>query len=301
MSTNNHWTTQNIPDLTGKKTIVTGANSGIGYEAARALAGKGATVIMACRTEAKGQAAAQKIRQESPEADIKVMPLDLASQSSVRGFAEAFLAEYDQLDILINNAGVMATPYKKTVDGFELQFGTNHLGHFALTGLMLDTLRKTENSRVVTVSSYAHLLGYINLNDLNGERFYFRWTAYCQSKLANLLFAYELQCKLSQSGAETISVGVHPGWTATNLQETTFMFRIMNPFVGQSPAMGALPTLYAATADDIEGGEYIGPDGFLGQRGYPHKVNPHRRARDEEIAQQLWELSEEMTGVSYPL
>ncbi len=300
----NKWTTTNIPDMQGKTVIVTGANSGIGYEAARALVAKNATVIMACRSLDKGEAALKKILAETPEAetseaDLKLMPLDLADISSVRQFAQEFHSHHNKLDILVNNAGVMAVPYQKTVDGFEMQFGVNHLGHFALTGLLLDLLKDNERSRVVTISSYAHRYGWISFNDLNGERFHYRWIAYCQSKLANLLFAYELQRRLSKSGAKTVSLGAHPGWTSTELQRHASMFRFLNPVIGQTPDMGALPTLYAATAENIQGGEYIGPDGFLGQRGYPHKINPSRQSRNERIGKRLWEVSEELTGVRY--
>ncbi len=293
------WTTKNIPNMQEKTIIITGANSGIGFEAARALAAKNAIVIMACRSLDKGEAARQQIQAETPEADIKLMLLDLANLSSVRQFAGDFHENHKKLDILVNNAGVMAIPYKKTVDGFEMQFGVNHLGHFTLTGLLLDLLVNTEDSRVVTISSYAHRYGWIQFNDLNGERFYYRWLAYCQSKLANLLFAYELQRRLVQSGAMTVSLGAHPGWTSTELQRHASMFNFLNPVIGQSPEMGALPTLYAATGEDIEGNEYIGPDGFLGQRGYPHKINPGRLTRNRKLAKRLWEISDEMTGVKY--
>ncbi|MBC8507496.1 MAG: SDR family NAD(P)-dependent oxidoreductase [Anaerolineales bacterium] len=294
------WATANIPDMQGKTIIITGANSGIGYEAARALAAKRATLIMACRSLDKGHQAIQQILAESPEADLKLMTLNLADLSSVRQFAQNFRSNYDKLDVLVNNAGVMAIPYQKTIDGFEMQFGVNHLGHFALTGLLLDLLLKTEGSRVVTISSYAHRYGWINFNDLNGERFHYRWIAYCQSKLANLLFAYELQRRLSQSGAKTVSLGAHPGYTETNLQQHSWFYgQLLNPLIAQSQEMGALPTLYAATADDIVGDEYIGPDGFLGQRGYPHKINSGRLTRNKNLGKRLWEVSEEMTGVKY--
>jgi NAD(P)-dependent dehydrogenase (short-subunit alcohol dehydrogenase family) len=298
MSINNHWTTENIPDLTGKVAIVTGANSGIGFETARALAMKGATVVMACRNMQKGEAAAEKIRAEHPLASLDVKALDLADLSSVRQFADQFTSHYERLDMLINNAGVMATPYQKTVDGFEKQFGTNHLGHFALTGLLFDKLRGTPGSRVVTVSSYGHLMGGFLFNDFNSERFYQKWLAYSKSKLANLLFTYELQRKLQQDGYGTISVGAHPGYASTNLQSNT-VFRRLNPFFAQSQEMGALPTLYAATAEDIVGGEYIGPGGFLNQRGYPTKHHSGKASYDQDTAQMLWEQSEKMTEIKY--
>jgi NAD(P)-dependent dehydrogenase (short-subunit alcohol dehydrogenase family) len=296
---NNKWTTSEIPDQSGKTVIVTGANSGIGFEAAKVLAQRGAVVILACRSLEKGKISMEQIFEEDPQAKIILTPLDLADLSSVHQFSEDFLAAYDRLDILINNAGVMATPHSKTADGFELQFGTNHLGHFALTAQLFDLLKKTPNSRVVTVSSYAHYFGRIAFNDLNGEGFYQKWLAYGQSKLANVLFGYELQRRVSQNGKNPISVVVHPGYAATNLQHTTTLFSLLNPIMAQSQEMGALPTLYAATSPDIRGGEYIGPDGFLGQRGYPHEAISSRLSRDEDTARRLWEISEEMTQVQF--
>jgi NAD(P)-dependent dehydrogenase (short-subunit alcohol dehydrogenase family) len=301
MSNNQKWTTEQMPDQSGKIVIVTGANSGIGYEAASALALKGAAVMMACRSLEKGETAAAQIRSQEPKGEITLKQLDLADLSSVRRFAEAFLAEYQQLDILINNAGVMATPYRKTADGFEMQFGTNHLGHFLLTGLLIDLLRKTPKSRVVTVSSYAHLLGKINFDDLNSEKGYQKWLAYGQSKLANLLFAYELQRRSAKNGKHPISIAVHPGYAATNLQNTSSLFSFTNSFMAQSQEMGALPTLYAATSPEMQGGEYIGPDGFLAQRGYPHKARSSGRSYDLETARRLWEVSEELTGIRFTL
>ncbi len=295
----NKWTTENIPNMQGKIVIITGANSGIGYEAARALAAKRATVIMACRNLEKGETAIHQILTETSDADLKLMALNLADLASVRQFSGDFRTNYDKLDILVNNAGVMATPYQKTADGFEMQFGTNHLGHFALTGLLFDLLLNTEGSRVVTISSYAHRFGWMRFNDLKGEIFYHRWLAYCQSKLANLLFAYELQRRLFRSGAKTVSLGAHPGWTSTDLQRHASMFNFLNPVIGQSPEMGTLPTLYAAAAEEIKGGEYIGPNRFMGQRGHPHKINPGRLTRNRKLGKRLWEISEKMTGVKY--
>jgi NAD(P)-dependent dehydrogenase (short-subunit alcohol dehydrogenase family) len=295
----NKWTTHNIPDQSGKIAIVTGANSGIGYEAARALALRGATVIMACRSLEKGKDAADRIRSENPPAEVTLQKLDLADLSSVRQFAENFLAEYDRLDILINNGGIMATPYGKTADGFEQQFGTNHLGHFALTGLLFGLLKSTPESRVITVTSYGHYFGRINFGDLNSERFYQRWLAYAQSKLANVLFGFELQRRSVLSSNNPISVVVHPGYAATNLQHTTRLWTFLNPILAQSPEMGALPTLYAATSPEIHGGEYIGPDGFLGQHGYPHLARPSGGSRDQAVAQRLWEVSERLTGIHF--
>lgn len=298
MSKDNHWTAKDIPDQTGKITIITGANSGIGYDAARELAKKNATIIMACRNTAKGDNAAQTILDEYPQAKVEVMQLDLAGLDSVRSFAERFRMKYDHLDMLINNAGIMAVPYGVTADGFESQFGTNHLGHFALTGLLLDLLLSTQGSRVVTISSTGHRVGKIDFDDLNSEKSYSKWGAYGQSKLANLLFAYELQRRLAATGSSTISIAAHPGYTATNLQSGTF-FKFLNPIFGQDQEMGALPTLYAATSPEVNGCDYIGPDGFMEQRGYPKKVHSNGDSHDEAIARKLWQVSEELTGVKF--
>ena len=287
--------------MNGKIIVITGANSGIGYEAARALAAKGATVIMACRDQQKGHRAAQNIENEGPPGEVAVMQLDLADLASVRQFTQDFHSNYAKLDILINNAGVMAIPYQKTADGFEMQFGTNHLGHFALTGLLLDRLLQTENSRVVTVSSTAHTMGQVDFDNLNSERSYSRWGAYGLSKLANLLFAYELQRKLSEAGSSTLSTAAHPGYSATNLQRASWAFRLLNPIIAQSQEMGALPMLYAAADPNIIGGDYIGPDRWGGWRGYPTKTQSSRASHDEATAKKLWLVSEEMTGVSYSL
>lgn len=299
MNNKSNWTAENIPNQSGKVVIVTGANSGLGFEAARTLAQKGAVVIMACRSLEKGKAAVDQIRVENPTGQVVLQHLDLADFESVQQFAENFLGEYDRLDVLINNAGVMATPYRKTSDGFELQIGTNHLGHFLLTGLLMDILKSTPGSRVVTVSSYAHFFGRINFADLNSERFYQKWLAYGQSKLANILFGYELQRRTSRNGKNPISIVVHPGYAATNLQHTSTFFSLLNPIMAQSPEMGALPILYAATDSQIRGGEYIGPDGFLGQHGYPHVARSSRLSQDEGTARHLWEVSEKLTGVQF--
>lgn len=301
MSEENKWTTKNIPDQSGKVVIVTGANSGIGYEATRALALRGATVVMACRGLQKGDLALGQILSENPRGQLILHQLDLASLSSVQHFSAEFLAEFDRLDILINNAGVMATPYSKTEDGFELQFGTNHLGHFKLTGLLYHLLKSTPNSRVVTVSSYAHYFGRINFSDLNGERSYQKWLAYGQSKLANVLFGYELQRHAARHGNNPVSLVAHPGYAATNLQHNSWLFSSLNPIMAQSPEMGALPILYAATSSEIHGGEYIGPDGFLAQRGYPHKSRSSGLSYDRDTARRLWAVSEELTGFHFSI
>jgi len=299
MTKKNPWASGNIPDMSGKIALITGANSGIGYEAARALAVKGAMVIMACRSQQKGDSAAQNIENEGPLGEVAVMQLDLADLASVRQFAHDFRSNYDKLDILVNNAGVMAIPCKKTADGFEMQFGTNHLGHFALTGLLLDMLLQTKNSRVVTVSSTAHTMGQVDFDNLNSEKSYSRWGAYGLSKLANLLFAYELQRKLSAAGSSTLSTAAHPGYSATNLQRSSLAFRLLNPIIAQSQEMGALPMLYAATGPNIIGGDYIGPDRWGSWRGYPTKTQSNRASHDKAVAKQLWEVSESLTGVSY--
>jgi NAD(P)-dependent dehydrogenase (short-subunit alcohol dehydrogenase family) len=292
-----------VPDQTGRIAIVTGANSGIGLDAARRLALAGARVVMACRDIAKGDAAAATIRAEAPDALLDVVALDLASLDSVRAFAAGYT--HERLDLLINNAGVMVPPYRKTADGFELQLGTNHLGHFALSGLLLERLLATPAARVVTVSSTAHKFGRIDFDDLQSERSYHRWRAYGQSKLANLLFMFELDRRLREHGADAISVGAHPGYSATNLQFAATPSRVerlgslvLNRVVAQSAERGAEPTLYAATAA-LPGGSFVGPDGFQEMRGAPQLVRPTRAARDPETAQRLWEVSEQLTGVRF--
>jgi NAD(P)-dependent dehydrogenase (short-subunit alcohol dehydrogenase family) len=291
----------NIPDLTGKVAIVTGANSGIGYETARALAGKRAMVILACRNLDKGQAAVRQIKHEHPDAEAELRQLDLSDQSSVRRFTSEFASQYERLDLLINNAGIMATPFEKTVDGFEYQLATNHLGHFAITGLLINLILATPLSRVVTVSSGGHRYGVIDFANLNAQNGYDRQSAYAQSKLANLLFSYELQRRFEAAGAEAIAVAAHPGWTATNLQAEWRMVRLLNPLLAQKPAMGALPTLYAATAPQVRGGDYYGPDGWGELRGYPTRVNSSARSKDPLLAARLWAVSEALTGVQYLL
>jgi NAD(P)-dependent dehydrogenase (short-subunit alcohol dehydrogenase family) len=293
------WTAENIPDLTGKIAIVTGANSGIGYEMALALARKEAKVILACRNKDKGEAAVRQIGQEYPEAKAELMQLDLSDLASVRRFADEFTSRYGRLDILINNAGIMMTPFGKTTDGFEHQFGTNHLGHFALTGLLLDLIICTPQARVITVSSGGHRFVEIDFDNLNGEKGYDRQRAYAQSKLANLLFTYELQRRFEGAGVDAIAVAAHPGWTVTNLPVHYRMVRILNPFIGQRPKMGALPTLYAATAPDVKGGDYYGPRGWQELRGYPTKVQSSDSSHDTAVAAKLWTVSEELTCVRY--
>ncbi|WP_067703722.1 oxidoreductase [Nocardia jejuensis] len=285
------WDTSNIPDQSGRTFIVTGANSGLGAVTARALAGAGAQVIMACRNEVKARGVADRI---GPNATVR--RLDLADLASVRDFADSI----ESADVLVNNAGVMAVPLRRTADGFEMQIGTNYLGHFALTGLLLDKIR----DRVVTLSSGAHALGRIDLTDLNWERRgYQRWAAYGQSKLADLMFAYELQRRLTANGSAKLSLAAHPGYAATDLQGHTESFQdtflaIGNKLFAQSAEMGALPTLYAATAE-VEPGGYYGPTGLRGLRGHPGRSGSTSASRDEVTARRLWELSEQLTKVGY--
>ncbi len=299
MTDEHKWNAKDIPNQEGKVIIITGANSGIGYEAARALAAKGGTIIMACRSQDKAEQAAEQIRAETPQAELNLMPLNLADLSSVREFAAAFQAAYDKLDILINNAGVMAVPYRKTADGFEMHIGTNHLGHFLLTGLLLDTLKNTPDSRVVSLSSFVHYMGRINFNDLQSEKSYQKWFAYAQSKLANLLFAYQLQRKLAKDLGNPISVAAHPGYSSTNLQRHSGLFSRLNNVVAQSQEMGVLPTLYAATYPGVKGGDFIGPDGLFEMAGHPKVTRSNKASYNEETARKLWEVSEELTGISY--
>jgi NAD(P)-dependent dehydrogenase (short-subunit alcohol dehydrogenase family) len=303
------WTIENIPDQSGRVAIVSGSNSGIGFEAAKALAGKGATVILAVRNETKGQRALDAIRKEYPRAALEMILLDLADLHSIWEFSDQFHQRYDRLDLLINNAGVMAIPFRETKDGFEMQFGTNHLGHFAMTGKLLDLLLDTPGSRVVTVSSGMHQVGKIHFDDLMGRQHYDKSAAYAQSKLANLLFAYELDRRLKAAGAPTISLGVHPGYAATSLQEAgprmegstmgRWVMEIANNLLAQSAAMGALPILYAATEPGLQGGDYIGPDGLMGMRGYPAPTQSSHSSHDRQTAERLWQVSEKLTGVKY--
>tara|TARA_B100000029_G_scaffold474583_1_gene517063 strand:+ start:724 stop:1617 length:894 start_codon:yes stop_codon:yes gene_type:complete len=293
------WTAVNIPDLDGKTAIVTGANSGIGFETAKALMHKGAHVYLGCRNDIYGTFAQNKLKLEKLDAKVTFLPLDLADISSIKTFVTTFNSREEKLDILCNNAGIMMCPFSKTKDGFEMQFGTNHLGHFALTGKLMGLLNQTENSRVVTVSSLYHRPGKIDFDNLNGEKNYHPVKAYQQSKLANLLFTNEMVKRLKNSGSQTIAAASHPGWTATNLQKFKLSFRLMNPIFAQKPPQGALPTLFAATSPDISNGDYIGPDGFMEVRGGPKKVKSSSRAQNEETAEKLWQVSEKLTGVNF--
>jgi NAD(P)-dependent dehydrogenase (short-subunit alcohol dehydrogenase family) len=301
------WRARDIPDLTGRRAIVTGANSGLGFATALELARRGATVVMTARDEGKGDDAVRRLLAEVPDARVTVGRLDLADLSSVRQFATAY--GDDPLDVLVNNAGVMATPRRETVDSFELQIATNHLGPFALTGLLLPALLQRPGARVVTVSSLVHRVGAINLADLMGEQRYEPWTAYAQSKLANLLFMRELDRRARAAGADLVSAAAHPGYTATNLQKvgpqmsgsraSAIGMAVLTKVVGQSASNGALPQLYAATAPDVRGGDYIGPRGPGEVFGRPKHVRMSKNARDDVAARLLWERSEELTGVSY--
>lgn len=298
------WTAENIPDLTGKVMIVTGANSGIGFEAAKEFARNGAQTILACRSIKKAQKALDKILAETPNAPAEIMELDLASLESIHQFAETFQAKYDRLDVLLNNAGIMMVSYGKTEDGFERQFGTNHLGHFALTGLLIDLLLQTPNSRIVNVSSNAHKSGDMDFDNLqyeNGQG-YSRMDAYGRSKLANLLFTYELQRRMNAIGADTIATAAHPGLTNTRLADHFPGMKILRPLLGfliQKPAMGALPSIRAAVDPEADGGAYYGPNGSGETDGHPVVVQSSKASHNQADAQRLWDVSEELTGVKF--
>lgn len=300
------WTVADVPAQGGRTAVVTGANSGIGFEAAAVLAQRGARTVLACRDTARGEAAAARIAQAAPGASVCVVPLDLAALDSVRAAAGQILATCQKVDLLINNAGVMWPAYGTTADGFELQFGTNHLGHFALTGLLLEAMLPVPGSRVVTVSSTGHRVGRIRFTDLQSERHYGRMAAYAQSKLANLMFTYELQRRLAAAGAPTAALAAHPGVAFTELtRHLPGVLQAAYPAVGglftQSAAMGALPTLRAATDPAAAGGEYYGPAGLAQAKGYPVRVSSTARSRDRAAQERLWAESERLTGVSYPV
>jgi len=296
------WTSDDVPGQQGRLAVVTGANTGLGFETARVLAARGASVVLAVRDTDKGKRAAARIAGTAPGADVTVQPLDLASLESVRAAAGELRARHPRIDLLVNNAGVMLTPRQATRDGFELQFGTNHLGHFALTGLLLEQMLPVPGSRVVTVSSQAHRIrARINFGDLQAERSYRRVAAYSQSKLANLMFTYELARRLSGAGT-TIAVAAHPGLAATELSRyTPAIVAFSYALVSQHAAMGALPVLRAATDPGVAGGQYYGPRGFFGARGYPTLAHSSRRSRDTAVQRRLWAVSEELTGVTFPV
>jgi len=294
------WDTNGIPDQRGRVVIVTGSSSGLGLETAKALAAKHATTIVAVRNPEKGERALEQIHSSAPDADVRQMPLNLADLDSIAAFASAFLAEFDRLDLLINNAGVMIPPYGQTKDGFELQMGTNHMGHFALTGRLLELLAATAGSRIVNVASLAHHGGNIDFDDIDWtNRTYRAWQGYSDSKLANLYFTYELARKLDGTGP--LVTAAHPGWSATELQRHAGLIDLLGSFFAQSGSMGALPTLYAAVHPDTQSGDYIGPRGPMEAWGYPRKVKSNRRSRDTAAARTLWEISEQRTGVSCAL
>jgi NAD(P)-dependent dehydrogenase (short-subunit alcohol dehydrogenase family) len=303
---NQQWTADDVPDQHGRVAVVTGANTGLGFETASVLAARGASVVLAVRDVDKGKQAAARIAGAVPGADVTVQRLDLTSLDSIHAAADELRAKHPRIDLLINNAGVMYTPKRTTRDGFELQLGTNHLGHFALTGLLLERMLPLPGSRVVTVSSVGHRIrARIDFDDLQSERSYSRVAAYGQSKLANLLFTYELQRRLSGTGA-TIAVAAHPGLADTELIRNSpaalrAMVVALTPLTSQSAAMGALPTLRAATDPGVLGGHYYGPDGFLQGRGYPRLVQSSRRSHDTAGQRRLWTVSEQLTGVRFPI
>ncbi len=299
-----------MPDQSGRTVVITGANSGLGFEATTAFAREGAHVVMACRSLERAGSAREEVQSALGDPSLSVRELDLADLASVRSFVEGFEQDHDELHVLCNNAGVMGIPRRETADGFEMQFGVNHLGHFALTGLLIDRLRETGGeTRVVTHSSGIHERGEIDFEDLHGEGDYDRWDAYAQSKLANLLFAYELDRRLRATDGTVTSVGCHPGYADTGLQRRgpemrgsrlrLWMMKVANSLVAQSAERGALPMLYAATAAGISGGEYVGPGGFLTMRGAPEVQESSERSRDEDLAARLWDISEDLTGVTF--
>jgi NAD(P)-dependent dehydrogenase (short-subunit alcohol dehydrogenase family) len=303
------WTAEQIPSQAGRTALVTGANSGIGYQAALELARHGAHVLLGCRNEAKGRGALERLGREAPGASAELVELDMASLASIRRFAAAFGARGVALDLLINNAGVMALPTRElTEDGFERQFGTNHLGHFALTGLLMTRLLAAPAPRVVTVASLAHRNGTIEFDNLQSERRYKPWDAYGASKLANILFAKELDRRARAAHSRLLSLAVHPGVSTTSIFANgpgatslkAIVVKVLAPVMMQKDDAGALPTLYAATSAEAHGGEYIGPDGFQGLKGSPVVVQPLPKALDVAVGERLWTVSEELTGVVYP-
>jgi len=301
---NSEWTLRDIPDQSGRVVVVTGANSGTGFEAARVLASRGATVVLACRNAMKADEAARRIQLTHRGSQVEVQSLDLGSLKSVREAAATILERHDRLDLLINNAGVMVPPYGKTEDGFEIQIGTNHFGPYVFTGLLLDRLRTTPGSRIVTMSSGAHRMGRIHFEDLHFERSYRAWAAYAQSKLANLLFTYELQRRLKAAGSGTLAVAAHPGWARTELQRHAGWISWLKAtgveaLLSQDALGGALPLLRAATDPAVAGGDYFGPSGFQEMKGAPVRVQSTPRSQEVDLQQRMWECSELSTGFAY--
>ncbi len=291
-----------IPDQAGRTILVTGANSGLGLRSAEALASRGARVLMGCRNQEKAAVALETVKNAAADAAPEVMPLDLADLDDVRTCAKQLTDKLDQLDVLMNNAGVMAIPHQRTKQGFEMQFGTNHLGHFALTGLLLPILRRADAPRVVSVSSIVHRAARIRFNDWE-EKGYSRWFPYIQSKLANLLFTSELQRRATAADADLLAVAAHPGYAATSLSSglpTVYRLgaKVSDRLFAQPDRMGALPQLYAATMPDVGPDDYWGPDGFMERRGWPKRVGRSRAASDGDAARRLWEASEKLTGVT---
>jgi NAD(P)-dependent dehydrogenase (short-subunit alcohol dehydrogenase family) len=305
--TKRKWSENDVPDQSGRVVVVTGSNTGLGLDTARVLAERGAQVVLAVRNVDKGEAACEKIRQSVPDAEVSTQLLDLGSLESVRTASAELRAAHPRVDLLINNAAVAFPPKTTTPDGFELQFATNHLGHFALTGLLLENMLDVEGARVVVVASLDHKLGgAIHFDDLQWERRYSSALAYAQSKLANLMFCYEFHRRLVKSGAPLITVTAHPGYTKSDLFRNMWkpvqaMMKFSDLFIGQDPAKGALPQLYAATMPDVQGGQYWGPDGFLEMAGYPTLVRSSKKSYDQQAQERLWTVSEELTGVTYPV
>lgn len=294
------WRPAMMPDLSGKTILVTGANSGIGLEAVKLFAGKGAEVIMACRNVEKAEVAAAEVRAVVPEARLEIMALDLADLASVKAFADAVKQRFSTLDVLLNNAGLMAPPLQRTKDGFEIQFGTNHLGHFALTGRLLELLEAADAPRIVQISSLAHRGGKLMWGNLNAEKSYSRWAFYCQSKLANLIFARDLNRRLEKAGSKVHAYAAHPGYSATHLQDTVPGGGLFNTIMAQPAEMGCLPGVMAATSPDVKPGGYYGPDGRIMElRGYPAPAFARKITDNKTVAQRLWQESERLTGVRY--
>ena len=295
-----NWNSTNIPDQTGKTIIITGATSGLGKEATKVLAQKNALVIMAVRNTEKGENVRKEILQENPKGTISVKELDLSSLSSIRRFAETINKEFETIDVLINNAGVMMCPYSTTEDGLEIQMGTNHFGHFALTGLLMPLIKKSDDGRVVVTSSIGHRSGDIDFEDINWlNRKYKTTKAYGDSKLANLYFMHELSRKLKEENNPPIIAAAHPGWTSTDLQRHSLFFRVLNPIFSQKVVGGVLPTLRAATDPEAKSGDYFGPSGWQEMKGNPMIVKSNEMSHNAENAKKLWVVSESLTGVKY--